>query len=46
VGTATILCDEVLQEPDADAVITALIGAADAAMYAAKRDGGNQIRHR
>jgi diguanylate cyclase (GGDEF)-like protein len=45
VGTASIRCDQMLQERDADAVITTLIGAADAAMYAAKRHGGNQIRH-
>lgn len=44
VGTASIR-REVVMSGDAVSVITALIGRADAAMYAAKRRGGNQSQH-
>jgi diguanylate cyclase (GGDEF)-like protein len=45
VGTAVVQCDRVLEGSDNDASITALISAADTAMYEAKRNGGNQFRH-
>jgi diguanylate cyclase len=45
VGTAIVGCDRVLEGGDNEASITALIGAADTAMYDAKRNGGNQFRH-
>jgi diguanylate cyclase len=45
VGTAIIQCDRMLEGGDNDAAITALISAADTAMYEAKRNGGNQFRH-
>ncbi|MBW0017510.1 MAG: GGDEF domain-containing protein [Mycobacterium sp.] len=43
VGTASVCLDG--QEPDTDELVVSLIAAADAAMYAAKRHGGNQIHH-
>lgn len=46
VGTTAVDCDRVRAEADPHALITALIGAADTAMYVAKRSGGNQTRHR
>jgi diguanylate cyclase (GGDEF)-like protein len=45
VGTAIVQCDRVLEGGDNEAAITALISAADTAMYDAKRNGGNQFRH-
>jgi diguanylate cyclase (GGDEF)-like protein len=45
VGTASVRCSEMLDERDPESSLTALIGAADAAMYVAKHNGGNQIRH-
>ena len=46
VGVASVRCDEVLGGGDPKTVITALIASADAAMYDAKRDGGNRSRQR
>jgi diguanylate cyclase (GGDEF)-like protein len=45
VGTATVRCEDVFAAGDPVPAITALIAAADEAMYDAKRDGGNQTRH-
>lgn len=45
VGTACVSVDEIAASDDRYAVITAAISAADAAMYEAKRNGGNQTRH-
>jgi hypothetical protein len=45
VGTATIQCGRMLEGGDREAAITVVISAADAAMYEAKRNGGNQTRH-
>jgi diguanylate cyclase (GGDEF)-like protein len=45
VGTATNQCGRMLEGGDREAAITALICAADTAMYEAKRNGGNQSRH-
>lgn len=45
VGTACAPHSSVSASEDAYAVITTVIAAADAAMYDAKRNGGNQTRH-
>jgi diguanylate cyclase (GGDEF)-like protein len=46
VGTASARCDQISASGDSNRAITELIDAADAAMYEAKRNGGNQSRHR
>ena len=46
VGAASARCDQILSSGDATRVITELVDAADAAMYEAKRNGGNQSRQR
>ena len=46
VGTAGARCDQILESGDPNQVIGELIAAADAAMYDAKRNGGNQSRQR
>ena len=45
VGTACISVDELLASDGAYEALTAVIAAADAAMYEAKRNGGNRTRH-
>lgn len=45
VGTACVSVDEIADSDDPYAVITAAVAAADAAMYEAKRNGGNRTRH-
>jgi PleD family two-component response regulator len=45
VGTASIRGEAIVAGSDAETVIAALIDRADAAMYAAKRRGGNQTQH-
>jgi diguanylate cyclase (GGDEF)-like protein len=46
VGTANARCDQIQASGDASRVIAELVEAADAAMYDAKRNGGNQSRQR
>lgn len=46
VGTTCVPIAEIPAGDDAQDAITELIAAADAAMYEAKRNGGNQTRHR
>lgn len=46
VGTASARCDQVLDGDDPNQVLAELVAAADAAMYDAKRNGGNQSRQR
>lgn len=45
VGTATVRCDRLPRGDGVGRAIATLIDAADTAMYAAKRNGGNQARH-
>lgn len=46
VGTASARCDQIIAGGDANRVIGKLVEAADAAMYEAKRNGGNQSQQR
>ena len=46
VGMASARCDEIVDAHDPNLSITALIAAADGAMYDAKRTGGNRSRQR